>query len=102
MDIIYGVSVMGGGEDNMCWQPAKSRGFEVSSYYQVFNTASNHSFPWKCIWKPKVPYSPLEKISTIDNLRKEMFGYWIIGVICVKITGNQKTICYFIVLLLLS
>ena len=39
MDIIYGVSVMGGGEDNMCWQPAKSRGFEVSSYYQVFNTA---------------------------------------------------------------
>ena len=49
MDIIYGVSVMGGGEDNMCWQPAKSRGFEVSSYYQVFNTASNHSFPWKCI-----------------------------------------------------
>ena len=58
MDIIYGVSVMGGGEDNMCWQPAKSRGFEVSSYYQVFNTASNHSFPWKCIWKPKVPYSP--------------------------------------------
>ena len=58
MDIIYGVSVMGGGEDNMCWQPAKSRGFEVSNYYQVFNTASNHSFPWKSIWKPKVPYSP--------------------------------------------
>ena len=35
MDIIYGVSVMGGGEDNMCWQPAKSRGFEVSLYYWV-------------------------------------------------------------------
>ena len=30
-----------------------------------------------------------------------MFGFWT-GVICVKVVGNQETICYFIVLLLLS
>ena len=34
-NVIYGVSVRGIGEDKMCWTPAKSKGFEVSSYYQV-------------------------------------------------------------------
>ena len=31
-DVIYGVSLRGIGEDKMC-TPAKSKGFEVSSYY---------------------------------------------------------------------
>ena len=81
MDIIYGVSVMGGGEDNMCWQPAKSRGFEVSSYYQVLASVRDLSFPWRSIWKPNVPCKvvffvwivALGNILTIDNLQKEKF-----------------------------
>ena len=32
-NVIYGVSLRGIGEDKMCWTPAKSKGFEVSSYY---------------------------------------------------------------------
>lgn len=81
----------------MCWQPAKRRGFKVCSYYRVLNTASNHSFPWKSIWKPKVPSRVFffffglhlwGKFQQLIIYEKEMFGYWI-GVICVKISGNH-------------
>ena len=33
LDVIYGVLLRGIGEDKMCWTLAKSRSFEVSSYY---------------------------------------------------------------------
>ena len=62
----------------MCWILAKSRGFEVSSYYQALLGVGIQSFPWRSIWKPKVPYrvaffvwtAVLGTILTIDNLRK--------------------------------
>ena len=78
LDVIYGVLLRGIGEDRMCWILAKSRGFEVSSYYQALLGVGIQSFPWRSIWKPKVPYrvaffvwtAVLGTILTIDNLRK--------------------------------
>ena len=36
MDVIYSVSLMGTGEDKLCWILAKNRGFEVSSFFFFF------------------------------------------------------------------
>ena len=54
-NVIYGVSLRGIGEDKMCWTLAKSKGFEVSSYYQALLGVCTKSFPWRSIWKQKVP-----------------------------------------------
>ena len=35
MNVIYGVSLRGIGEDKMCSTPIKSRGSDVSNYYQA-------------------------------------------------------------------
>jgi hypothetical protein len=50
----------------------------VKSYYQVLSTFVRSTFPWKIIWKVKVPLrvasfvwtKTLGKILTLDNLRK--------------------------------
>ena len=55
------------------------KGFEVSSYYQAFLGVCTQSFPWRSIWKQKVPSkvaffvwtATLGTILTIDNLRKK-------------------------------
>ena len=62
----------------MCWKPAMGRGFAIRSYYQVLTKSFNRSFPWKIVWKSKVPSrvalfvwtATLENILTIDNIRK--------------------------------
>ena len=54
MDIIYGVSLHGGGDDKMCWKPSKKRGFEVRGYYRVLIRNSDQLFPWKSKWKSKI------------------------------------------------
>ena len=74
----------GVGEDKICWMPAKKRGFEVSSYYEVLIGSGDQSFPWKSIQKSKVPFkvalfvwiAALGKILTIDNLR--LLKIWIL------------------------
>ena len=35
MDVIYGASVKGNGEDKLCYRPNKKNGFIVSGYYWV-------------------------------------------------------------------
>ena len=78
-NVIYGVSLRGIGENKMCWTPAKSKGVEVSSYYQVLLGVCTQSFPWRSIWKQKVPSkvaffvwtAALGTILTINNLRKK-------------------------------
>ena len=62
----------------MCWTPAKSRGFEVSSYYQALLGVCTQSFSQRSIWKQKVAsrvaffvwIATLGTILAIDNLRK--------------------------------
>ena len=91
MNVIYGVSLRGIGEDKMCSTPIKSRGSDVSNYYQALLGVSIQSFPWKSIWKQKVPsriaffvwIAALGTILTIDNLQKKKVLYvqkqWRVG-----------------------
>ena len=66
------------GADRICWKPALSRGFEVRSFYLSLSPSSIIDFPWKRVWKSKVPprvtffscTAALGKILTIDNLWK--------------------------------
>uniref|UniRef100_A0A2N9GAU4 Reverse transcriptase zinc-binding domain-containing protein n=1 Tax=Fagus sylvatica TaxID=28930 RepID=A0A2N9GAU4_FAGSY len=63
----------------MCWKPARSKGFQVKSFYTQLTSPSLGFFPWKSIWKAKVPprvaffiwtAAALGKILTADNLRR--------------------------------
>ena len=77
-DVIYGVLLRVIGEDKMCWTPSKSRGFEVSNYYQALLGVCTQSLPWRSIWKQKILSRvaffvwivALGTILTIDNLCK--------------------------------
>jgi hypothetical protein len=77
LNLLYSVQVKSNNNDNLCWKPTTQKGFKVSSYYEVLNSREDYSFPWKSIWKPKVPsrvsvfvwVASLRKILTADNLR---------------------------------
>uniref|UniRef100_A0A2N9IDI8 Reverse transcriptase zinc-binding domain-containing protein n=1 Tax=Fagus sylvatica TaxID=28930 RepID=A0A2N9IDI8_FAGSY len=77
LDLLYTIKMKLNSDDIMCWQPALQKGFKVSSYYRVLSSRDDSSFPWKSIWKPKVPSrvaffvwaASLGKILTADNLR---------------------------------
>ena len=90
MDMIYGASVKGNGQDKLCWKPEKNKGFMVRGYYRVLLDNGVQSFPWKGIWTSKIPSrvtffiwsAALEKILTIDNLWKK--NVWLLdwGYMC--------------------
>ena len=75
---IYSTPIRGIEEDKRCWLPCKSKGFTVSAYYHLLVGHSEQFFPWKSIWKQKIPSrvaffvwtAALGKCLTIDNLRK--------------------------------
>ena len=75
---IYSTSVRGTEEDKRYWLPCKRKGFTVSAYYHLLIGHNEHSFPWKSIWKQKIPSrvaffvwtAALGKCLTIDNLKK--------------------------------
>jgi hypothetical protein len=77
-EVLYSLKVRYEGEDKICWIPSKRKSFEVKSYYNVSFVPIHSSFPWKSIWKVKVPsrvaffvwMTTLGKILTLDNLRK--------------------------------
>ena len=78
MDTIYGVSVRGLGEYKMCWKSIGEKGFTVRDYCNLLVGSNDYFFPWKSIWKQKIPYRvaffvwtvALGKCLTIDNLRR--------------------------------
>ena len=45
----------GGGSDNLSWCLNGSGSFDVRSFYLKIRNATLTSFPWKGIWKAKVP-----------------------------------------------
>ena len=55
MDTIYGATVKGFGEDKMCWKPDRNKGFMVNNYYCLLVGSNDCYFPWKSIWKQKIP-----------------------------------------------
>ena len=78
LDLLYTSSITRGGLDSMHWKLSRSGKFEVKSYYKVLTQVDHPPFPWKSIWKVRVPTriafftwtAALGKILTIDNLRK--------------------------------
>uniref|UniRef100_A0A7N2MQK8 Reverse transcriptase zinc-binding domain-containing protein n=1 Tax=Quercus lobata TaxID=97700 RepID=A0A7N2MQK8_QUELO len=78
METIYGSSIRGFGEDKMCWIPSKDKGFMVNDYYRILVGPTIYGFPWRSIWKQKIPSRvaffvwtvALGKFLTIDNLQK--------------------------------
>ena len=78
MDLLYSCSLKGVGEDRLCWRNRATKGFTVKDYYVCLCPPLVASFPWKIIWKAKVPpriaffswTAALGKFLTIDNLRK--------------------------------
>ena len=78
LNLIYSVSLEGHGADTLCWRRNSKKGFTVKSYYKCMSHPLPLPFPWKGIWKPKVPprvafcmwTAVLGKVLTADNLRK--------------------------------
>ena len=68
----------GFGKDKMCWKPDREKDFMVKDYYSILVGSNDYCFPWKSIWKQKIPSRlaffvwtvVLGKCLTIDNLRK--------------------------------
>ena len=55
IDLIYSSSVSGRGDDKMGWKSDKSRGFEEGGYYRLLCPFNLVLFPWKIIWRTKIP-----------------------------------------------
>ena len=79
MDTIYGASMKGFDENKMCWKPNREKGFMVKDFYSRLVGSNDYCFPWKSIWKQKIPSqvtffvwtATLGKFLTINNLRKK-------------------------------
>ena len=54
MDAICGSTVKRFGEDKMSWKPDRNKGFMVKDYYSLVGS-NDCCFPWKNIWKQKIP-----------------------------------------------
>ena len=75
MDVVYSRTVNGERQDKLYWRTVKSWGFEVCSYYHPLSLSSNSSFPWKLVWRSKIPPRVafvLGKILAIDNSWKRV------------------------------
>ena len=55
LDLIYSKPIRGEGMDRPCWRLAKSRDFDVCSYYHSLSAPNSMSFLWILLWWSKVP-----------------------------------------------
>uniref|UniRef100_A0A2N9GEX2 Reverse transcriptase domain-containing protein n=1 Tax=Fagus sylvatica TaxID=28930 RepID=A0A2N9GEX2_FAGSY len=55
LELLYSTTIKRNEEDRMCWRPSLTKGFHVKSYYKVLSSPRGGLFPWKSIWKVKVP-----------------------------------------------
>jgi len=77
--LLYSSKVDRDGVDQLWWSPSHKGTFEVRSFYKAFACKEAVQFPWKSIWRSKVPLkvaffawtAALGKILTLDNLRKK-------------------------------
>ena len=72
MDLLYSVLVRGHGEYRLCWRRNPNKGFTVKEYYCCLCPPLLGSFPWKIIWKAKVPpriafFSWTAALRTLDH-----------------------------------
>ena len=54
VDLIYSMP-LNEGHDKLCWKPAKNKGFKVCEYYFSLSSTPNTLFPWKPVWRSKIP-----------------------------------------------
>ena len=81
MECIYASPLTGEGEDRMCWVSPSHNNFAVKRYYRSLTPHTSILFPWKNIWKAKVPprvaffswIASLGKALTFDNLQNRGF-----------------------------
>ena len=77
MELLYSCHLNRGGLDLLKWSLTHSNKFEVKSFYKALLQPIHSSFPWRSVWKFKVPTrvafstwtAALGKILTIDNIR---------------------------------
>jgi hypothetical protein len=77
-ELLYSASIKDQEQDQICWKPLGSKAFQVRSNYHVLSSKEGVLFPWKCVWKPRVPPRvtffiwtvALGRILTADNLRQ--------------------------------
>jgi hypothetical protein len=104
IDLLYNEKVKREEGDNMKWNHTKSGMFEVRSYYQLLSASGTTEFPWKNIWRVKVPHKVAfftslaahGKNLTIDNLRRWQINV-VDGVLCAKGAEKQGIISFFTV-----
>ena len=53
--IIFGASMKWFDEDKMCQKPDREKGLMVKDYYSLLAGSNDYCFPWKSIWKQKIP-----------------------------------------------
>ena len=78
IEFLYKQKVKNGEMDSMKWNHTKSGMFEVRSFYGLLSGRGNAQFPWKNVWKPKIPskvaffmwLAAHDKNLSIDNLRR--------------------------------
>ena len=78
----------GGGCDKLCWDLNGSEKFETLSFYHKIRNAAPSTFPWKSIWKVKVPkrvtffrwLAAHGQILTLDNLM--LHGHPLVNCCC--------------------
>ena len=99
METIYDSSIRGFGEDKMCWIPSKDKRFLVKDYYKILASSTILGFPWRSIWKQKIPSrvaffvwsAALGKCLMIDNLHKRKV--WILDW-CYMCKSNGESVDY--------
>jgi hypothetical protein len=77
-DRLYSCKISLGNVDRIRWSSSKKGNFEVKSFYNALSNLNHVVFPWKSIWRTKVPLrvaffgwiAALGKILTHDNLPK--------------------------------
>ena len=55
--------------DTLCWRLKGDGKFDTRSYYHAIQGASNSLFPWKGIWKSKIPRRVAFFLWTIAHVR---------------------------------
>ena len=76
LDLINSLPLNGEGQDKLCWKPIGNKNFKVSEFYLSLSSTLDISFPWKPVWRSKVPprvaffswIASLGKILTTENL----------------------------------
>ena len=78
METLYNIHLKRNGSDQMQWEHTGSGQFEVRSFYHIICVGGHSTFPWKSVWRVKVPpkvafftwLAAHGKNLTIDNLRR--------------------------------